>query len=127
MKTENSLFVIKPYFDEGLEAWVFDDEERGLYKEALVLGADLLCQSLYEKYGDFSASFSANYIPNADVVLHRTTEPSRQNGTWYKEATSKQDAWLCPALFKFFDEAPDSIYLKVNPKLGTISNSQITA
>ena len=118
MKTENSLFVIMPYFDKSLEAWVFDDEERGLKKEALVLGADLLCQRLYEKYGDFSASFSANYIPDSDIVLHRRTEPSRQNGTWYVEATTKQDTWLCPALFKFFNEAPDSIYLKVNPKLG---------
>jgi hypothetical protein len=114
MKTENSLFVIKPYFDNDSQAWVFDDKERGLHKEALVLGADILCEALYEKYGDFSASFSANYIPDSDIVLHRITEPSKERGTWYQEETTHQEAWLCPALFKFFDEAPDSIYLRVN-------------
>lgn len=110
----NSLFVLKPYYDKEKESWVFDDEERGLKKEALVLGADKLCQALYDKYGDFSASFSAGYIPDSDFVLNRVSESSHEFGTWYEEEATKQEAWLCPALFKFFDEAPDNIYLRVN-------------
>ena len=110
----NSLFVLKPYFDKALETWVFDDEERGLKKEALVLGADTLCQMLYDKYGDFSASFSAGYIPDSDLILHRVTEGSEKVGTWYKEETTGLEVWLCPALFTFFEEAPDEIFVRVN-------------
>lgn len=116
MKTQNSLFVINPYFDDSLKSWVFDDPDRGLHKEALVQGADLLCEMLHQKYGDFSASFSAGEIPNADLIMCRTTEGDYEAGTWYKERHTGMDAWLCPALFQYFDDAPATIYVKVNRK-----------
>jgi len=29
---------------------------------------------------------------------------------WYEEPVSKARGWLCPALFRYFANAPDNIY-----------------
>jgi len=41
---KNSIFTIFPYKESS--SWVFDDERVGLYKEALVAGADLLLDKI---------------------------------------------------------------------------------
>jgi len=33
-------------------------------------------------------------------------------GTWYEVEELGMSGWLCPALFKYFDKAPDNIYVK---------------
>ena len=32
---------------------------------------------------------------------------------WYEESVSKARGWLCPALFRYFATAPDSLYVRV--------------
>ena len=109
----NSLFTIAPYTTNG--QWVFDDPARGLKAEPLVLGADALCDWLHEKYGAFNVIFSANEIPEHDLLLEREGESGAvSGGTQYVEANTSQRAWLCPALFKYFDEAPLNLYVKGN-------------
>ena len=38
IQPQNALLIIHPYYHK--EAWVFDDEEKGLVKEPFVAGAD---------------------------------------------------------------------------------------
>ncbi|MGH7971928.1 MAG: DUF6717 family protein [Limisphaerales bacterium] len=37
-------------------------------------------------------------------------------GNWYFSPEFKIEGWLCPALFKYFDQAPTEIYVKAEPK-----------
>ncbi|MGI8907476.1 MAG: DUF6717 family protein [Candidatus Sumerlaeaceae bacterium] len=33
-------------------------------------------------------------------------------GNWYEWADHQMKGWLCPALFKYFDAAPKTIYVR---------------
>jgi hypothetical protein len=37
-------------------------------------------------------------------------------GNWYFSSVLKMEGWLCPALFRYFAEAPKEIYVAVKPK-----------
>ena len=37
-------------------------------------------------------------------------------GNWYAEPASGREGWLCPAMFAYFDRAPQRIFAKVKPK-----------
>ena len=37
-------------------------------------------------------------------------------GNWYKMDGTDMTGWLCPALFHYFEIAPDKIYLKAESK-----------
>jgi hypothetical protein len=37
-------------------------------------------------------------------------------GNWYYSRELCIEGWLCPALFKYFDVAPQTIYAKFEPK-----------
>tara|TARA_Y100000310_G_C20223506_1_gene596803 strand:- start:235 stop:573 length:339 start_codon:yes stop_codon:yes gene_type:complete len=111
----NSLFTIAPYLTNG--QWVFDDSTKGLKAEPLILGADTLCDLLFNKYGEFNIVFSSNKIPKYDLCLERESKSGEiAGGTQYIEAKTGQEAWLCPALFKYFDEAPFSLYVKASSR-----------
>jgi hypothetical protein len=37
-------------------------------------------------------------------------------GWWYASDEPEAEGWLCPALFRDFDEAPEEIYVKAEAK-----------
>ncbi len=37
-------------------------------------------------------------------------------GNWYWNESLGMEGWLCPALFKYFDTAPERIYAQALPK-----------
>ena len=37
-------------------------------------------------------------------------------GNWYYSPDLEKEGWLCPALFKYFDEAPEKIYARFEAK-----------
>ena len=37
-------------------------------------------------------------------------------GCWYEANEPEGEGWLCPALFRYFDEAPEEIYVKAEAK-----------
>jgi hypothetical protein len=37
-------------------------------------------------------------------------------GNWYAWSERGIEGWLCPALFKYFEAAPNEIYVKASPK-----------
>lgn len=112
----NALLVIHPYKLGNL--WVFDDPAVGLRQEPFVSGADrimdLLSAELPEAGSGFTLIFSAKPFPGyqAHFVRGRT----EYEGTWYTWPEKNVEGWLCPALFKYFPEAPTEIYVQLHPK-----------
>ena len=112
----NSIMVIHPYQYEGV--WVFDDEATGLEKEAFISGADdvidKMVKDIPEAQKGFTLIFAATPFPGYQIeFLLRRPE---YNGHWYYSQELDMEGWLCPALFKYFDGAPQKIYAQFKPK-----------
>ena len=114
----NALMVIFPYRHKGM--WVFDDEDVGLNKEPFVSGADTVIDRAIETLGienadqGFRLIFSASPFPDYHLKLDWLR--AGDFGNWYKAEQFDMEGWLCPALFKYFDEAPKEIYTRFLPK-----------
>jgi hypothetical protein len=110
---KNSIFVIKPYKWEGL--WVFDDPAVGLVKEPFVGGADTMIDVATAHIANaekgFLASFSASYFPDAQICLEWVREDG--SGNVYRWPDKVMEGWLCPALLRYFSEAPAKLYVQV--------------
>ena len=110
---KNSIFVIKPYKWEGM--WVFDDHNVGLIKEPFVGGADTMIDvataQLPNASHGFIAVFSAGYFPDAMIVLEWVREEG--GGNVYRWAEKDMEGWLCPALFKYFEQTPQKLHIQV--------------
>lgn len=112
----NSLFIIAPYKYEG--TWVFDDPGVGLSKEPFIAGIDTMIDQVVANIPNaargFRAIFSAARFPGADFKLEWRREES--GGNWYYSDQFRMEGWLCPALLKYFPNAPHEIYVKVEPR-----------
>lgn len=106
----NSIFVIRPYKFEG--TWVFDDPAVGLRREPFVSGADTIIDRMVEDIphaeSGFTLLFSARPFPGFQVAFERRRE--ELGGFWYYCPAFQMEGWLCPALFKYFDAAPKTIF-----------------
>jgi hypothetical protein len=106
----NAINAIHPYKHQGL--WVFDDENVGLKREPFVSGADAIIEKLVADIPDaesgFTLLFSAYPFPGQVAVFERRRE--EMGGHWYYSAQLDAEGWLCPALLKYFEAAPDKIY-----------------
>jgi Family of unknown function (DUF6717) len=112
----NSILVIHPYKYEGV--WVFDDPAVGLVREPFVAGANTIIDKMVEG------------IPNAEsgLTIFFATQPfpgwqheftwqrEEHGGNWYASPRFGVEGWLCPALFKYFDRAPERIFAQVKAK-----------
>jgi len=112
----NAISVIFPYVLSG--QWVFDDEAAGLRQEALILGINLMIEkataSIPEARKGFKLFFSPAPFPGYTVKLEwRRTE---FGGNWYWCEQYGIEGWLCPALCRYFDQAPREIYARAEPK-----------
>lgn len=110
---KNAVYSIRPYKYQGM--WVFDDERVGLVKEPFVMGIPAIIERIVahlpEPEKGFTVLFNDTGLPQADVVLEKTKPDS--GGTWYRCTETGMEGWLCPALFKYYPEAPDKIWVKV--------------
>ena len=120
----NAMMIINPYWHMG--TWVFDDPQAELVQEPFVSGADDIITELVKQHNipnardGFKLLFSANPFPGYQAKgtwLREEIPGDPQGGNWYKAEVDGQEleGWLCPALFKYFDEAPRDIYIKVEP------------
>lgn len=115
----NALNVIFPYKYEGM--WVFDDADAGLDKEPFVEGADAIIEQAVEAKGianpeaGFKLLFSAGEFPRYDVKF--TWLRAADRGNYYSAEGFDVEGWLCPALFKYFEEAPKEIFARFEGKL----------
>ena len=112
----NSLFAIPPYKFQGF--WVFDDQAVGLRQEPFVSGAnrilDILTESIPDAASGFRLVFSTQAFPG--FTARFVWEREEFNGNWYSWPERQIEGWLCPALFKYFESAPEEIYVKDSAK-----------
>ena len=112
----NSLFVIAPYRYQGM--WVFDDPAVGLVREPFVSGIDAMIDRLTADIADaengFRLIFSPAPFPGYTVKLEWRRE--EYGGNWYYAPNYNLEGWLCPALFKYFREAPKELFARAERK-----------
>ncbi len=112
----NTIIAIHPYKHEGL--WVFDDEKVGLVQEPFVSGADTIIETMVTDIPNaesgFTLLFSASPFPGHQAVFEWHRE--EMDGNWYYSSDLDAEGWLCPALFKYFDSAPEKIYAQFKQK-----------
>ena len=112
----NAIGLISPYKSGGL--WCFDDESVGLCKEPFVAGIDTIIDRLVKDIPNadkgFNLLFAATEFPTYDIELIWVREDC--GGNWYYCPTYNIEGWLCPALFKYFTDAPKQLYGKAMPK-----------
>lgn len=111
----NQIFTVRPYLWEGV--WVFDDPAVGLIREALVSGMPEMIRMATAEAGisqpenGFVALFSKDPFPGATTELTWVREESSGNTYEWRG----QEGWLCPALFRYFNETPKKLYIEVRP------------
>jgi len=97
---------------------VFDDARVGLHREPFVSGIDTMIDRFVVNIPNaekgFRLIFSEKPFPGYDVQLEwRRTE---HGGNWYYSPQLQIEGWLCPALFKYFSNAPLALYAKIEPR-----------
>ena len=114
--TDNSIFCIFPYNHKG--QWVFDDSDVGLLREPFVSGADIIIDRMVESLENpekgFTLLFSSNPFPGFQLELEWVEK--ELGGNWYNSEALGMGGWLCPALLKYFTEAPNRIYVQLKNK-----------
>ncbi len=114
----NQIQVIAPYWLDAAETWVFDDESVGLVQEPFINGIPEMIDDLVADIPNagqgFRMLFSAAPFPGYQQKLRRLHE--EYGGWWYSGDELESNGWLCPALFHYFDEAPEEIFVKAETK-----------
>lgn len=109
---QNAIMVISPYQFQG--TWVFDDSRFGLHREPFVAGVpamiDHLVADIPNADSGFRLLFSRNPFPGFQEKL--TWLRGDMNGNYYKLSNPPMEGWICPAMFKYYDEAPKELYVK---------------
>jgi hypothetical protein len=112
----NSLRVIMPYRYAG--TWVFDDATVGLKQEPFVAGIpeliDEMVKDIPHADDGFRLLFSTQPFPGHTHKL--TWRRGDHTGNWYYSEQYHKEGWLCPGLFKYYQEAPKEIYVKAEAK-----------
>jgi hypothetical protein len=111
----NAINVISPYRYNNL--WVFDDPAVNLVKEPLIAGIDTMLDFISKENNQeaFNIIFSATQFPDHQFCLNWVR--GGDGGNWYEEReVIKIEGWLCPALLRYFEQAPKQIYIQVKPK-----------
>jgi len=111
----NVIRVIKPYWYSG--TWVFDDPEVDLVREPFVSAVPAMIDELVDEIPNardgFRLTFLSMPFPDSQRGLVWLREES--GGHWYRSLEPELESWLCPALFKYFDEAPEKLYVRADP------------
>ena len=114
----NQILVIAPYWLEQAQTWVFDDPAVGLVQEPFVAGIPEMINELVRDIPDarrgFRLLFSASPFPGYQQKAVRVRPEA--GGWWYRTEEPAAEGWLCPALFRYFDQAPEELYVKAEPK-----------
>lgn len=112
---QNALMVIAPYWYNG--TWVFDDPKAGLVREPFVGGIpemiDVLVADIPDARKGFRLTFSTRPFPSFEKKL--TWLKGDRTGNTYRLNEPEMEGWICPALFKYYDQAPPELYVKADP------------
>ena len=111
----NTILEIRPYWNGY--TWVFNDDRVNLVEEPFVAGVPEMINEMVREipnaYKGFRLTMSEYPFPTHTHEIKKTK--AEGGGNWYKmEQAPYLEGWLCPALFKYFPYAPESIYLKAD-------------
>ena len=113
----NAINVIAPYKHLGM--WVFDDARVGLSQEPFVAGADAMIDRVVADIPNadqgFTLIFAATPFPGHQYRLD-WVRADEDGGNWYRSADLDMEGCLCPALFRYFDQAPKELYAQVKAR-----------
>jgi len=113
---QNAINVISPYKHHGV--WVFDDPRVGLVQEPFVAGVDTWIDRVVADIPDaekgFTLIFSSTPFPGHQYRLD--WRRSEAGGNWYYSPALDMEGWLCPALFRYFSDAPASLYAQIKAR-----------
>lgn len=111
----NAIQLIAPYRHLGM--WVFDDPRAGLVQEPFVSGADTIIDELVRGIPGAESGFRLlfSHTPFPGHTLHIEWLREDSGGNWYRWADRQMEGWLCPALFHYFDQAPQALYAQALP------------
>ena len=97
---------------------MFDDPAVGLQQEPFVSGIpemiNLLVKDIPLARGGFRLTFSEKPFPGFQKELLWVRE--EMEGNWYRQENPLVEGWLCPALFKYFERAPEKLYFRAESK-----------
>lgn len=112
----NSLMVIQPYKYAG--TWVFDDPRVGLQGEPFISGVPEMIDDMVKGIPDADTGFRLIFStqPFPGYMAELTWSRAERLGNWYYCKTYDKEGWLCPALFKYYQEAPKQICVKAEAK-----------
>lgn len=100
------MFEIYVYkFDD---CWWFDDLNKNIIKEELVLGVPEFIEKFINK-NEFKLKFSEIEIKDYDFKFDFIR--LEEEGHIYK--TFDHEIWLCSVLLKYFDNNPNKLYFKI--------------
>lgn len=112
----NAINIIAPYKHLGM--WVFDDPRVGLVQEPFVSGADTMIDRVVDGIPNaeqgFVLVFSQDPFPGSQFQLE--WRRADRSGNWYYASELEMEGWLCPALFRYFADVPQTIYVQVRSK-----------
>jgi len=112
----NEINVIRPY--KHYDMWVFDDPAVGLAREPFVAGADTMIDRVVAGIPDaaqgFVMVFSGKPFPGHRFKLDWIRFDG--TGNWYRSEELQMEGRLCPALLRYFDQAPKQIYVQVKAR-----------
>lgn len=108
----NAILMLQPY--KQTNTWVFDDPRVGLEREPFVAGIPQILDRLTSDIPDagkgFRLLFSAKPFPGQQIEL--TWLRPETGGNWYRCEEYQSEGWLCPALGRYFHEAPKKLYAR---------------
>ena len=111
---QNAVYSIRPYRYQN--QWVFDDERVGLVKEPFVMGIpeiiDRAVEHIPNAENGFTVLFNDTGLPSADIILTKQLEEA--GGNWYTCTKTGMSGWLCPALYKYYPQAPEKLFIKIS-------------
>lgn len=107
---KNQIYYIEP-FKKG-DLWVFNDETTGLVEEPFISGIpEIINYYVGKKVSKIGLLFSKAMFPEYTTKLQK--KKSEFGGAWYTDYNNGLEGWLCPALFRYFEKAPNRLFVKI--------------
>lgn len=114
----NSIFILTPTRNR-FGIWAFDDATTGLVQEPFVGDTNILIDNMVLEAGysleEASKGIALLFSPDpfqghqSEIYLIETTP----HGSTYVNDKWDIEPWLCPALYKYFPQAPKRLFSQV--------------
>jgi len=82
--------------------------------KALLALSILMVANIPNAESGFRLVFAGSPFPGYLYAFDRRRE--EHGGHWYFSSDLGREGWLCPALFRYFNDAPEVLYCKAEPK-----------